>query len=73
MVIEKVEKSTACQSYNNIPKHIRMEVGKYALPHSTKDALAKFSKQYPKDKFKRTSVNSTFKNNGNNQKLKKIG
>ena len=24
-----------------------MEVGKYALAHSTKDALAKFSKQYP--------------------------
>ena len=53
-----------------------MEVGKYALAHSTKDALAKFSKQYPKYTFKRTSINSweaSFKNNGNSQKLKKIG
>ena len=46
MVMDEVEKSTARQSYNNIPKHIRMEVGKYA--HSTNHALAKFSKQYPK-------------------------
>ena len=52
MVMDEVEKSTARQSYNNIPKHIRMEVGKYALAHSTKDALAKFSKQYPKYTFK---------------------
>ena len=58
MVMDEVEKSTARQSYNNIPKHIRMEVGKYALAHSTKDALAKFSKQYPKYTFKRTSINS---------------
>ena len=74
MVMDKVEKSTARQSYN-IPKHIRMEVGKYALAHSTKDALAKFSKQYPKYTFKRTSINSwkaSFKNNGNSQNLKKI-
>ena len=72
--MDKVEKSTARQSYN-IPKHIRMEVGKYALAHSTKDALAKFSKQYPKYTFKRTSINSwkaSFKNNGNSQNLKKI-
>ena len=48
MVMEKVKKSTVRQSYNNIPKHIRMEVGKYALARSTKDALAKFSKEYPK-------------------------
>ena len=47
MVMDEVEKSTARQSYNNIPKHIRMEVGKYALAHSTKDAFAKFSKQHP--------------------------
>ena len=47
MVMDEVEKSTSRQSYNNIPKHILMEVGKYALAHSTKDALAKFSKQYP--------------------------
>ena len=76
MVMDEVEKSTARQSYNNIPKHIRMEVGKYALAHSTKDALAKFSKQYPKYTFKRTSINSwkaSFKNNGNSQNLKKIG
>ena len=45
MVMDEVEKSTARQSYNNIPKHIRMEVGKYAVARSTKDALAKFSKQ----------------------------
>ena len=49
--------------------NIRMECG------STKDALAKFSKQYPKYTFKRTSINSwkaSFKNNGNSQNLKKI-
>ena len=53
-----------------------MEVGKYALTHITKDALAKFSKQYPKYMFKRTSINSwkaSFKNNGNSQNVKKIG
>ena len=27
MVMDEVEKSAARQSYNNIPKHIRMEVG----------------------------------------------
>ena len=54
MVMDEVEKSTSRQSYNNIPKHILMEIGKYALAHSTKDALAKFSKQYPKYTFKRT-------------------
>ena len=48
IVTDELEKSTARQSYSNIPKHIRLEVGKYALAHSTKDALAKFSKQYPK-------------------------
>ena len=51
-VMDEVEKPTARQSCNNIPKLIRMEVGKYALAHSTKDALAKFSKQYPKYTFK---------------------
>ena len=74
--MDEVEKSTSRQSYNNIPKHIPMEVGKYTLAHSTKDALAKFSKQYPKYTFKRTSINSwkaSFKNNGNGQNLKKIG
>ena len=52
-----------------------MEVGKYALAQSTKDALAKFSKQYPKDTFKWTSINfwkGSFKNNGNSQKFLKI-
>ena len=76
MVMDEVEKSTARQSYNNIAKHIRMEVGKYGLTHSTKDALAKFSKQYPKYTFKRTSINSwnaSFKNNENSQNVKKIG
>ena len=74
--MDEVEKSTACQSYNNIPKHIRMEVGKYALAYSTKDAIAKFSKQYPKYTFKQTSINSwkaSCKNNGERQTLKKIG
>ena len=75
MVMDEVEKPTARQNCNNIPKHIRMEVGKYALAHSTKDALAKFSKQYPKYTFKQTSINSwkaSFKNNGERQTLKKI-
>ena len=74
--MDEVEKSTFRQSYSNMPKHIPMEVGKYVLAHSTKDALAKFSKQYPKYTFKRTSINSwkaSFKNNGNSQNLKKIG
>ena len=35
IVMDEIERSTARQSYNNIPKHIRMEVGKYALAHST--------------------------------------
>ena len=53
-----------------------MEIGKYVLAHSTKDVVAKFSKQYPKYTFKRTSINSlkaSFKNNGNSENLKKIG
>ena len=58
MVMDEVEKSTARQSYNNIPKHIRMEFGKYALPHGTKAALVKFLKQDPKYPFKETSINS---------------
>ena len=73
MVMDEAVKSTARQSFNNIPKHIRIEVRKYALAHNTKDALAKFSKQYPKYTFKQTSINSwkaSFNNNGN---LKKIG
>ena len=28
MLMDEVEKSTACQNYNNIPKNIRMEAGK---------------------------------------------
>ena len=54
-------------------KTYSLEFGKYALAHNTKDALAKFSKQYPKYTFKQTSINSwkaSFNNNGN---LKKIG
>ena len=53
-----------------------MEVRKYASAHSTKDVLAKFSKQYPKYTFKKMSINSwkaSYKNNGNSQNLKKIG
>ena len=75
IVVVEVGKSTARQSYNNIPKHVRMEVGKYALAHSIKDALAKFSKQYPEYTFKQTSIKSSkasFKNNENSQNLKKI-
>ena len=60
LVMDEVENSTARQSYNNIPKHVRMEVGKYALARSTKDALAKFSKQYPKYTFKRIRSKYTF-------------
>ena len=59
----------------NIPTYIRKEVGKYVFAHSTKFALAKFSKQYSKYTFKRTSINSwqaQFKNNGNSRNLKKI-
>ena len=75
IVIVEVGKSTARQSYNNMPKHICMEVGKYALAHSIKDALAKFSKQYPKYTFKQTSIKlskASFKNNENSKNLKKI-
>ena len=58
MVIDEAEYSTAQKNhYNNIPRHIRIEVGSYALYHSTKDALEKFPKQYPKFAFKRTSKN----------------
>ena len=57
MVIDEVEKSTArINHYNNIAKQIWIEVGRYALDYSTKDALEKFSKQYPKFTFKRTSL-----------------
>ena len=76
MVTDEVKKSTTRQSYNDILEHIRMEVGKYALVHSTNDGLAKFSKQYPKCTCKQTSINSwkvLFKNNRNSQNLKKIG
>ena len=59
IVIGKVEKSAARKNhYNNIPKHICIEIGRYALHHSTKDAPEKNLKQYPKFNFKRTSINS---------------
>ena len=46
MVIDEVKKSTAWKNpYSNIP--IWIEVGGYALDHSAKYALEKFSKQYP--------------------------
>ena len=77
MVIDEVEKSTAQKNYyNNMPKHIRIEVGRYALGHSTKDPLEMFSKQYPKFTFKRTSINSwktLLKKSGDNQTFKKKG
>ena len=62
--------------YSNIPKHIRIEVGRYALVYSNKDALEKFSKQYPKFTFKRTSINQwkTFlKKSEDNQTFNKKG
>ena len=59
LLIDEIEKSTASKNhYNNIPRHIRIEVRRYALDHSVKDALEKFSKQYPTFTFKRTSINS---------------
>ena len=72
MVADEVENSTARQSYTNIPKHIRMEVGKYALAHSTEDALAKFSKQHPKY-MSIDSWKASFEKNGESQNLNKIG
>ena len=75
-VVGEVEKSTVHQSYNNIPKHIRMDVEKYALAHTTKDALAKLSKQYPKYPFKWTSIQSwkaLLKKRGIAKIKKKIG
>ena len=42
MVIDVAEKQTVRKSYyNNILIHIRIEVGRCALDHSTKDALEK--------------------------------
>ena len=42
MTTDDVEKSAAQKNhYNNIPKHIRIESGRYALDHSTKDTLEK--------------------------------
>ena len=58
MVIDEVEKSTARKNYYNIPKHIWIEVGRYALNHNTKDALEMISKQYSKFTDKQTSINS---------------
>ena len=39
MVINEVGKSTAQKNHYTIPKHIPIEVDRYALDHSTKDAL----------------------------------
>ena len=53
MVIDEIEKLTSRKNhYNNIPKHIRIEVGRYALDHNIKGALEKISKQYSKFTFK---------------------
>ena len=57
-----------------IPKHIPIEVGRYALDHGIKDTLEKFSKQHPKFTFKRTSVNlwkTLLKKSGDNQTFNK--
>ena len=38
MVIDEVEKWTAWKNqYSNIPKHIRIEGGRYVLDYSSKD------------------------------------
>ena len=59
MAIDEVKKSTARKNfYNNIAKHIQIEVWRYTFDHSTKDALEKFSKQHPKLNFKHTSIKS---------------
>ena len=75
MVIDEVEKSTAQKNhYNNVLKHTAVEIRRYALDHSTKDALEKFSKLYPKFTFKRTSINSwktLLKKSGDNQTYNK--
>lgn len=79
--IEKeVEKSVAVrENYTSIPKHVRVEVGKYALVHGTHAAMKKFSELYPKFKFKRTTINtwkSKLKANGQqntNTLFKKTG
>ena len=45
LFIDEIEKSTARKNhYNNISKQVRIEVRRYALDHSTKEALEKFSK-----------------------------
>ena len=36
VVMDEIEKSTARQSCNKIPKHIRMKAGKYGLAHSSR-------------------------------------
>ena len=77
VVIDEVEKSTARKNYHsNIPKSIRIEVRRYAVDHSTKGALEKFSKQYPKFTFKCTSINSwktLLKKSGDSQAFNKKG
>ena len=55
---DEIKNSTVRKNhYTNIPKHIPIKVGRYALDHSTKNALEKFSKQYLKFTFKRISIN----------------
>ena len=75
MVIDEVKNTTARKNhYSNIPKHIPVEVGRYALDHSVKDILEKFSKRYPKLTFKRTLANSwkpLLKKSGDNQNFNK--
>ena len=75
IVIDEVEKLTARKNYYNIiPKHDWIKVGRYTLDHSTKDALEKFSKQFPKFTLKSTSINSwktLLKMSGDNQTFNK--
>ena len=55
-VQESATKKNMCQK--NVPEKIKEEVGRFALLHSTKSAINKFSKIYPEFIFLRTTVNS---------------
>ena len=52
-----VQPKTA-KKYSTVPRHIKNEVGEYALLNGTKLAVEKFKKKYPKYTFIRTSINN---------------
>ena len=52
-----VQPKTA-KKYSTVPRHIKNEVGEYALLNGTKLAVEKFKKKYPKCTFIRTSINN---------------